>query len=217
MENLKNRISMKIIKFTDYLSISILVDNTCKYQTDFKMNQVDLDILKGTLEQKNYDILIFDEKKIEVKTKGGIIISADTVLGIEKVINQIEGLTNLVQSKICYCNKEWKIVGKLKEIKELVKTYSTLKYSFGMAYNSLTIEEIVISTWNRGLRVYFPNLFPHGDDGKNFHAGTVVYTNDTDDNESKGIFYHRYVNSNFQPCCGSNGNGGENNIYVRLL
>jgi len=36
-----------------------------------------------------------------------------------------------------------------------------------------------------------------------------MFTKDTDDDESKEVFFHRYVDTNFKICCGSNGNSDE--------
>ena len=51
------------------------------------------------------------------------------------------------------------------------------------------------------------------------HLGNAMFTRDTDDIESKGKFYHRYVDGNFKLCgCGSNGNiGNAVNLYVKTM
>ena len=113
--------------------------------------------------------------------------------------------------------KSWKKVGKLEDLETIIVNYPLSEYVYGMCYNNRSIEEVVVSTWNRGTRVFFPRMIPHGDNAGNFHSGTAIFTKDTDDNESKGKFYHRYVNSNFAPCCGSNGNLNNLDFYVRRL
>ena len=78
------------------------------------------------------------------------------------------------------------------------------------------IEEIRITNWNRGTRIFTAEMIPHGDNATQFHIGRAMWTKDTDDEESKIGFYHRYVNSNFQPCCPSNGQA-DLAIFVRRV
>jgi hypothetical protein len=112
-------------------------------------------------------------------------------------------------------DSSWKFVGEIYNIDNILSSYPVTQYQYGSVYNNKTIEEITISTWNRGLRVFFPRFIPHGDNATSFHMGTAIFTRDTDDNESKGTFYHRYVKSDFVPCCGSNGSINTLPIYVR--
>lgn len=96
--------------------------------------------------------------------------------------------------------KIWLNVGKLSEIVDIIKKYPVTDFSFGIAHNTINIEEIMILYWNQGIRVFIPRLYPHGDNPKDFHAGTLIFTKDTLDPESKNTFYHRYINSDFKPC-----------------
>ena len=49
-----------------------------------------------------------------------------------------------------------------------------------------------MNIWNRGKRVSFPEFYPQGDNGETLKFGTAIFTKDTDDTVSKGLFYHRY-------------------------
>eukprot|EP01080_Neovahlkampfia_damariscottae_P002349 gene2349-2817_t len=96
-------------------------------------------------------------------------------------------------------------IGTLAEFDEIVKKYPLDKYEFFGTYNYSSPSPLQFSRWNRGIRVFFRDFYPHADDAKNFHIGNAIFTRDTDDSESKSGFYHRYVDSNFKPCCcGSN-------------
>ncbi|KAM3140634.1 hypothetical protein pb186bvf_007232 [Paramecium bursaria] len=61
-----------------------------------------------------------------------------------------------------------------------------------MKYNSLNPLKITINQWNKGIRVSFPEFYPQGDNGEQLKFGNSVFTKDTGDAQSKGIFCHRY-------------------------
>lgn len=97
-----------------------------------------------------------------------------------------------------------------------MELYPPTEYIYGVKYNSNEVQEVKITRWNRGTRIYTLHKNPHGDNAGKFHAGRAMWTKDTDDAESKGQFYHRYVNSNFEPCCGSNG-VSDLDVYLRKI
>jgi hypothetical protein len=113
-------------------------------------------------------------------------------------------------------SKPWIVAGKLKSLEEIIKKYPSSDYHYGMKYNQILIDKIMITKWNKGIRVFFPKFYPHGDNATSFHSGTILLTKDTSDVESTGTFYHRYVNTEFKPCCGSNGSADAWDVYVKL-
>lgn len=111
----------------------------------------------------------------------------------------------------------WKIVGQLKDLQQVLNEYPLTHYVFGLAYNSPAPLEVEITNWNRGRRVFIKNLIPHGDNASTFHSGRAMFTNETDDTESKGCYYHRYVTPDFKPCCGTNGKCDTLPLYAKAL
>jgi hypothetical protein len=82
-------------------------------------------------------------------------------------------------------------------------------------YNDFCPATLLIKNWNRGIHIFFKHNYVHGDNAASFHVGNAMFTRGTTDLESKDKFYHRYVDSAFHPCCGSNGYP-ELAIYVKL-
>jgi hypothetical protein len=83
------------------------------------------------------------------------------------------------------------------------------------------ISHILEKTWNTGsgVRIFFQQPYPHGDDARALHAGNSVFTRDTAD-DMTGVFRHHYVRPDFSICCGSfnqttNGDASHVPVYVR--
>jgi len=100
---------------------------------------------------------------------------------------------------------------------KLSQSYPYLtQYEWGGIYNNKNPMPLLIMGWNKGIRVLFRDFYPHGDNPLNLHIGNSMWTRDTEDSESKGVWKHRYINSSYAICCGSNGVGGLE-IHVRKL
>jgi hypothetical protein len=79
-----------------------------------------------------------------------------------------------------------------------MKHYPSEKWEYGaIRPDGGFIDKILVTTWNRGTRIFFPQMIPHGDNVYSFHMGTNMYTRGTDDPQSKDkkTFTHSYVNS----------------------
>ncbi|KAM3140635.1 hypothetical protein pb186bvf_007233 [Paramecium bursaria] len=103
------------------------------------------------------------------------------------------------------------IIGTLIQIDDLLVKYPATQFKYYLRYNNLNPNKIIINNWNRGRRVSFPEFYPQGDDGGLLKFGTALFTKDTDDAVSKGLFYHRYYD--FQSKL-IGGNGNSNNVAV---
>jgi len=113
--------------------------------------------------------------------------------------------------------KPWVNVGTILDYDKISQNYPFLtEYEWGGIYNNKNPMPLMIMGWNRGIRVLFRDFYPHGDNPISLHIGNSMWTRDTDDSESKGVWKHRYINSSYAVCCGSNGVGGLS-IYVRKL
>jgi hypothetical protein len=106
-------------------------------------------------------------------------------------------------------------LGDLANFHRLRGAYPLDQFEWGIAHNTFGPEPIAVCNWNRGYRLLIKTFVPHGDNASGFHLGTAVFTCGTDDAESRGGFYHRYLNRSFAPCCGSNGLCGHRVIYTR--
>ena len=229
MEDLKKNIVINCDKKEEenFLIIKIkyypINQNSTLYKKLFYSENIDLQTLKSQLDEQMYTVVTLTNEIIKIKTNGGVLITAERYEENEKILEYIDD--NLKFNKKAFTdflnsnnvNKIWVKVGKLEDLENIILNYPFTNYIYGMIYNNRSIEEVVISTWNRGTRVFFPRMIPHGDNAGNFHSGTAIFTKDTDDNESKGRFCHRYVNSNFAPCCGSNANANNLDVYVKKL
>jgi hypothetical protein len=85
-------------------------------------------------------------------------------------------------------------LGDMDHFKGLLEAYPIDKFQWGMAYNTKGPEPVSVSTWNRGIRIMSQTFVPHGDHATYFTFGTVMFTCETDDAESKAGFRQRYVN-----------------------
>jgi hypothetical protein len=211
------QICFNITNHIEYLDITINLDNVKYFRTIFKLPHVDMNVVKKNLEEREYEVISCTVEKMSLKTTGGIIIEATSRVSIENLYDQIDNLKELIENLSTKTgNKPWILAGKLKNLEEILTKYPTTEFCYGMKYNSVLIDEIMISRWNLGFRVFFPKFYPHGDHAASFHSGTVVFTKNTSDDESKGIFYQRYVNTDFKPCFGSNGSADAYEVYVKL-
>jgi hypothetical protein len=111
-----------------------------------------------------------------------------------------------------------KYVGAVEQLDKILSDYPGIEYEYYGLYNHFVPSKLLITTWNRGTRVFFESCVPHGDNATQFHIGNAMWTKDTDDKESKGVYYHRYVDNNFKPCsCGSNGSNTQMKIFVKQM
>jgi hypothetical protein len=111
-----------------------------------------------------------------------------------------------------------KHVGTVEQLDKILKDYPGTEYEYYGLYNHLVPAKLLVTIWNRGTRVFFESCVPHGDNATQFHIGNAMWTKDTDDTESKGAYYHRYVDQNFKTCpCGSNGSNTQMKIFVKPL
>ena len=111
-------------------------------------------------------------------------------------------------------------MGTFTDIDTIKTQYPSDKWEYGSPRpNGGLIDRIIVTTWNRGTRIFFPQMIPHGDNVHSFHMGTCMYTRGTDDPQSKDKpkFTHSYVNSEYKVCCGGHWENQENAVYVRRL
>ena len=84
------------------------------------------------------------------------------------------------------CGKSWSKVGTFTDIENIINKYLSDKWEYGsMRPNGKFIDKILVTTWNRGTRIFFPQMIPHHDNVHSFHMGTCMYTRGTDDPQSK--------------------------------
>ena len=124
----------------------------------------------------------------------------------------------IIQLTHC-CSKHWVKVGTMKNIEKILKAYPSTHYEYGSThYHTRNIvERVRIDGWNRGWRIWMPEMRPHGDNPASFFLGTSMWTMGTDDKESQdGNFFHRYVDSNLKPHAGQD-RIYDADMYVRKL
>ena len=92
----------------------------------------------------------------------------------------------------------WIKVGTLGSLTSIVKAYSPTEYEYGVKYNSAlgSIHEVVLSSWNRGLRVATVPPYPTGDTGTTMAFGQAVFTQGLDDATDKQAWHHYYYTEN---------------------
>jgi hypothetical protein len=88
-------------------------------------------------------------------------------------------------------------IGDMENFKSLFDEFPLNRFQWGIAYTTLGPEPVIVCGWNRVIRIVPQRLTPDGDHGDERHAGTLMLTCGTDDSESKGGFYHRYVDHLF--------------------
>lgn len=147
---------------------------------------------------EDLDKQLYNDKVSELETR------------LSDMINQV-----LKLQEISIERKQWKSVGTIKEINNILQLYPVTEYMYGIVYNSPKIERIVISTWNRGLRIFIRDFYAQGDDGKNLSRGTTLFTYKTDDPQSRVGFYHRYVTTEFKETYNPNKINNELPLYVK--
>ncbi|KAG2386325.1 hypothetical protein C9374_002771 [Naegleria lovaniensis] len=132
----------------------------------------------------------------------------------EEIKKQNIDLMNLIKDGLY---KPWKQVGVLKDLETLWTKYSPYEYEYGIKFNTCNVTPVVMQEWNRGKRVFSQYPYSHGDNAVNLHEGRSLFTKDTDDPESKSCWYHRYINSEFKVCCGSNKIFDNWPVFVRRM
>ncbi len=91
--------------------------------------------------------------------------------------NNIQDYVPLYARKI----NEWIQAGTLRDIgvsgqyQEPISGYSINDYEYGIEYNSL-IHRVMITGWNRGLRVSTIDSYPMGDNSNSLQFGKTVFT-----------------------------------------
>ncbi|EGG22956.1 hypothetical protein DFA_05086 [Cavenderia fasciculata] len=94
--------------------------------------------------------------------------------------------------------KSWKLVGKTNQIVELMEKYPPTHYIFGSTYNSKNIEELVLHTWNKGLRLFFKAPYLMGDRTDRFQWGVAGWFHGLEDmqDKNKWIQFHQSLDAN---------------------
>lgn len=176
--------SIICIKSENYLDIEILCVNFYKGKVVSKP-EINLDTVKKCIDNKDFSVKKHTSTNLEIELIGGLKISLAH----------------------CCC-REWIQVGTMKNIDDIRKAYPSTHYELGSAHYHTwnTIERIRVDGWNRGKRIWMPEMRPHLDNPHTFHLGTSMWTRGTDDEDSKTNqdFFHRYVNSELKSCCGVN-------------
>ena len=77
-------------------------------------------------------------------------------------------------------------------------SYPPSKYDYGVQYNSAlgVIHNVVLSSWNRGIRVATVPPYPTGDTGTTMAFGQAVFTQGLDDATDKQAWHHYYYTEN---------------------
>ncbi len=138
---------------------------------------------------------------------------------VEKQSQEINHLKDLLNQVLAATDKSWKVIGTLGEFDTLINNYPLTTYEWAIGYNTQPLP-VIVQNWNRGIRIFSKYPYSHGDNASSLHQGRAIFTRDTDDTESKGCFYHRYVDSNMNYCgvnCGQNGNSNSQPVYARKL
>ncbi|EGG18379.1 hypothetical protein DFA_03873 [Cavenderia fasciculata] len=80
------------------------------------------------------------------------------------------------QTPIPPVERGWKKVGTVKDIDSVMEKYPVTKYKYGSSYNTKSIESLVVSTWNRGLRITHKKPYVMGDNATDFQYGFAGWT-----------------------------------------
>lgn len=176
------------------------------YRAEIDEDKQDSTILIGQIKSSQYKISLQSAAEMTLVSHGGVKVSFKSFESITD-----KGISNVKN----HHSNNWICAGILKDIEDILLKYPPLEYEHGMFHNNRTIERVSICSWNVGVRVIFPTFIPHGDNSTNFHKGTAMYIRGLHDQNDKNHFQHKYVDSNFKDCCGSNGNSDSREVYVR--
>lgn len=110
----------------------------------------------------------------------------------------------------------WTAAGTLAELEWHINECSLSDCEYGVRYNTAlgSIHTIFINSWNRGVRVSVPTMYPQGDNAGSLAMGTTVMTKDTD-GQPAGQWMHSYYQGN-SPIF-SNGNVNGVQLFRRFL
>jgi len=76
----------------------------------------------------------------------------------------------------------WQQIGTLADLESEVGQYPFAEWTYRVQYNHGwgDVHDVVINSWNRGIRVSASPFYPQGDDAAALNFGTTVFTRDTD-------------------------------------
>jgi len=110
----------------------------------------------------------------------------------------------------------WQAAGTLAELEATIQEYPLTEYTYGVQYNHGwgDVHDIVINSWNRGIRVSATPFYPQGDDAAALAFGTTVFTRDTD-GQTAGEWIQNYYQNDLP--VHSNGVSDGTLVFRRML
>lgn len=109
--------------------------------------------LANAIEKKSFKVLKHTLESLNIEVVGGVIVEL-----------------------VHCCAKHWRKVGTMKDIENILKAYPSTHFEYGSChYHTRNIvERVRIDGWNRGRRIWMPEMRPHGDNPSTFFLGTSM-------------------------------------------
>jgi hypothetical protein len=115
-----------------------------------------------------------------------------------------------------FCPTPWQAAGTLAQLETSVQEFPFTEWTYGVRYNHGwgDVHDIVLNSWNRGVRVSVAPFYPQGDNAEQLAFGTTVFTRDTD-GQTPGEWIQNYYRDD-QPVH-SNGNSNSVQVFRKRL
>jgi len=120
-----------------------------------------------------------------------------------------------------FCTREparyaWQATGTLAQLEANIQEYPLTEWTYGVQYNHGwgDVHDVVINSWNRGIRVSATPFYPQGDNAQDLEFGTTVFTRDTD-GQTPGQWIQNYYQDNV--AVHSNGVADSIQVFRRRL
>eukprot|EP01083_Nonionella_stella_P265096 898432_1 len=169
---------------------------------------------------ENINIDLTNANTLRVHVEKGQTNKCDNAIIADPLL-LINPLPLVIQPTEDVCDSaQWQQIGTLSDINDIYAgstSYTVYDWEFGVRYNSLAPNAVIINGWNRGLRVTTLDDYPMGDSVNSLKLGRAVFTYDLLSNPTDTNWYQYYYNTDNDAKTWSNGLSDCVLLYVRKI